>query len=1104
MMVENRYRHLPVADDSGAVTGLLDIGKCLNDAIDKLEKSGAKGRNAADKAVQDVLDQASGAQADAVKGLLSNLMSQAFGSQMPILKTLMSNGAGTIVGPDTVLSDAAAVMAEHSHAALVVDDGKLVGIFGFKDMVTRAVAKELPLETTPVSQVMTPAPDFCYSSQTLLEALQVMHDHRFLTLPVCEKDGRVAGVVDVLDVIHGCGGMEGWRSIFGSLDLLEDDMSDVTSVQSGASRNQRAPARPDQSTMEPVKESEERSVITLRPSKPIIASSSDTVLSVVQLLRLKRGAAALLVGDEGGLSGILTDTDVTRRVVSKGVDSAVASVNDVMTKDPQCVNSGDSAMDALSIMVENHFRHLPVVDDSGAIVGLLDIAKCLNDAITKLERAKRKESDVANDVLKNVVGTGAQAAALQALLGDLMAKALGEDKVPTLGTLLAGKPRTTVTPSTSVYDAALVMTEHRKAVLVVDEEDSGKLVGIFGFKDMMSRVVAKELPVDTTQVADVMTSSPDTVTPTTTVLEALQVMHDNKFLTLPVCEEGGAVVGIVDVLDVIYGCGGMEGWRSMFQTSLDVTDDRSVASSHTDNKSMNTRSTTTTKKKKIAVKDDKTVQKLRPTKPVICSTEETVLSVTQAMQRKRAAACLLVDPNGGLAGIFTDHDVNNRMLSKNMDPATTFVHEVMTKAPQFCSTSDPATEAMMAMIQGHFRYLPVVGDNGAVVGVLDIAKCLNDAIEKLEKSQKKGTSGNDMAVQELVSQQGANGAQAAALQKLLSTLMAQAFGKDGIPALRSLLPEIPETIVDPSTSLREVSYLMAEHKKAALVVDNGELIGIFGFKDMMARVVAKELSLDTTMVQDVMTADPESVKPDMTALEALQTMHDNRFLTLPVCEDDGRVAGVVDVLDVIHACGGAEQWREMFAKSMELDDVSDSASASQSRLTATVSKTAKRGVAKLPGTPLSARLPANIPTTLEFDDFDDKSASKLPDDMSASIESFIGTFKVTDTEGRTHKVRCACRSSDLIHAVAAKVHVSPKSLALTFVDDEGDQVAITSDDDVLEAFNQARRQGQKVAKILAVKADARSGGGLEPVVLVGAFLAVAGALAVLFLRPRRR
>jgi CBS domain-containing protein len=42
------------------------------------------------------------------------------------------------------------------------------------------------------------------------------------------------------------------------------------------------------------------------------------------------------------------------------------------------------------------------------------------------------------------------------------------------------------------------------------------------------------------------------------VLEALQIMHDNKFLTLPVCEGDGVVVGIVDVMYLIYGCGGAD------------------------------------------------------------------------------------------------------------------------------------------------------------------------------------------------------------------------------------------------------------------------------------------------------------------------------------------------------------------------------------------------------------------------------------------------------------------------------------------------------------------------------------------------------------------
>jgi predicted transcriptional regulator len=75
-----------------------------------------------------------------------------------------------------------------------------------------------------------------------------------------------------------------------------------------------------------------------------------------------------------------------------------------------------------------------------------------------------------------------------------------------------------------------------------------------------------------------MTPNPESLLPDQTVLEALQVMHDQHFLTLPVCEQNGKVVGLLDVMDVIYGCGGAEGWRSIFDNAIDL-DDASVPAS---------------------------------------------------------------------------------------------------------------------------------------------------------------------------------------------------------------------------------------------------------------------------------------------------------------------------------------------------------------------------------------------------------------------------------------------------------------------------------------------------------------------------------------------
>eukprot|EP00978_Attheya_sp_CCMP212_P009252 scaffold21842_cov59-Attheya_sp.AAC.3 len=124
-----------------------------------------------------------------------------------------------------------------------------------------------------------------------------------------------------------------------------------------------------------VKTEEDQPVSKLRPKKAMLSNVDDSVLSVAKMLTSKRGDASCVKGLSGALAGIITDTDITRRVVAKYIDPATVSISQVMTSNPTCVSMSDSAMDALATMVENHFRHLPVVDDEGTIVGLLDIGK---------------------------------------------------------------------------------------------------------------------------------------------------------------------------------------------------------------------------------------------------------------------------------------------------------------------------------------------------------------------------------------------------------------------------------------------------------------------------------------------------------------------------------------------------------------------------------------------------------------------------------------------------------------------------------------------------------------------------------------------------------
>jgi len=1073
IMVENHFRHLPVINNKGSVVGLLDIAKCLHDAIDKLERTGnKKNKNtSAENAARALAQSAGGAKAVALQALLGPLMDKAFGDKkFPSLRSLLVGKASSVVHPSTSLRQAGSIMAKNRSAALVVEDGQLVGIFGFKDMMKRAIAKELDLDNTEVSKVMTPNPEAVAPDTTALEALQTMHDHRFLTLPVCEKiTGVVIGLVDVMDVIHGCGGAEGWRSIFSSVMDIEDDSTSIYS-QSSAIPNMRSIGGGEtlsipRSAMN--LHMEIRSVSKLRPKKPLLSNTGENVLYITQMLARKRGNASLVVNEAGGLAGIITDTDVTRRVVAKNLSPESTCISEVMTANPACVNMDDPAMDALGIMVENHFRHLPVVDATGAVVGLLDIAKCLHDAINKLERAKNKGDNAAKDVVALVKDSGGKnATALQALLGPLMAKAFGGEKSPPLRLLLAGRTPIIVNPTTSLRETGFLMAKQREAALVVED---GQLVGIFGFRDMMARAVSKELDLDNTEVSQVMSSNPEVVSPDTTVLEALQIMHEYKFLTLPVVESNGVVSGLVDVMDVINGCGGLEGWRSIFSSAMDMDDDSISASRSTKH-------------------DVRPVSKLRLKKPLLINKTETVFSCSKELAASRSSAAVIIDDSATLVGIITETDITRRVAAKHLDPATTELSQVMTPSPTCVTMTDSAMDALSTMIKNRYRHLPVVCERGAICGVLDISKCLNDAITKLELAEKRANTAASDAIIKVIG--GNGGGQAAVLSAFLEPLMAQATGGKALPTLHRLLMGKPQSIVSPGDTVEFAAERMSDCRKAALIVEDDRLVGILTFKDVCTRVIAKGIPLASTPVSSVMTTDPEYMLPDQSVLEALQMMHDSHFLNLPVCGKGGIVVGLVDVMDVIYGCGGAEGWRSIFDSAIDIDE--------------SISSELQDSVAPLV-TPLVDLINdqhftsnSSVPRNIEVGTRNDSLVNSAD-----YLEQRSVVFKVTDPSGNTHRFRCVPRRQNLFVTLLSKIGEDVSSFEIKFVDDEGDAVLITSDEDLMEATELAQKAGSPVVKLTISKAAENPLG--DPIILgaIGAGCVTILLVLTLLLRPRR-
>jgi CBS domain-containing protein len=79
-------------------------------------------------------------------------------------------------------------------AVMVVEKGRLIGIFTERDAVYRVIAKARDAGTTRLADVMTPAPKTVAPDESFGYAMLMMHEHGFRHAPVVE-DGRPVGIV---------------------------------------------------------------------------------------------------------------------------------------------------------------------------------------------------------------------------------------------------------------------------------------------------------------------------------------------------------------------------------------------------------------------------------------------------------------------------------------------------------------------------------------------------------------------------------------------------------------------------------------------------------------------------------------------------------------------------------------------------------------------------------------------------------------------------------------------------------------------------------------------------------------------------------------------
>lgn len=102
--------------------------------------------------------------------------------------------------------------------------------------------------------------------------------------------------------------------------------------------------------------------------------ASATAREAAVLMDSNQVSSVLVIDKDNKLRGIFTVRDVARRVVGGNLDPDGTPLSNVMTKDVRCIAARETPQDALRIMQDSKFRHLPVTIDgtsAGQILGIV-------------------------------------------------------------------------------------------------------------------------------------------------------------------------------------------------------------------------------------------------------------------------------------------------------------------------------------------------------------------------------------------------------------------------------------------------------------------------------------------------------------------------------------------------------------------------------------------------------------------------------------------------------------------------------------------------------------------------------------------------------------
>jgi CBS domain-containing protein len=252
---------------------------------------------------------------------------------------------------------------------------------------------------------------------------------------------------------------------------------------------------------------------------------------------------------------------------------------------------------------------------------------------------------------------------------------------------------------------------------------------------------------------------------------------------------------------------------------------------------------------------------IRNREPLVLSGDATVREACRAMLECSCGSVLIVDDRRRVKGIFTGRDAVRLLATGKGDPDTPLA-KAGTRKPSTMAADGRAVDALRLMLQGGFRHVPVVSEDGELIGVVS-----RGDLKGMEIEEYRWHSHGRL---------------------------------HGLP-IHSDLAEIvasqkPIVMAGTATVGEACAALCRERAGAVLVVDSRErLKGIFTGRDAARALVDAKAPAELRLSR-AMTRDPVTLGPECRPIEALRAMCEGGFRHVPVV-DGGRILGVVSRSD---------------------------------------------------------------------------------------------------------------------------------------------------------------------------------------------------------------